>query len=48
MNKKRIARLLAASLIISSFIPVVSEAAVTWRNGYYLEEQQKGFWVKKS
>ena len=47
MNKKRIARLLAASLIISSFIPVVSEAAVTWRNGYYLENNRKASGLKR-
>ena len=47
MNKKRIARLLAASLIISSFIPVVSEAAGTWRNGYYLENNRKASGLKR-
>ena len=47
MNKKRIARLLAASLIISSFSSVVSEAAGTWKNGYYLENNRKASGLKR-
>ena len=47
MNKKGVARLLAASLIISSFSPVVSEAAGTWENGYYLENNRKASGLKR-
>lgn len=47
MNKKKIARLLAASLIISSFSTIVSEAAGTWKNGYYLENNRKASGLKR-
>ena len=47
MNKKGIARLLAASLIISSFSPIISEAAGTWKNGYYLENNRKASGLKR-
>ena len=47
MNTKKIARLLAASLIISSFSPIASEAAGTWKNGYYLENNRKASGLKR-
>ena len=47
MNKKKLVRAIALGLAIATFSAPVSEAAGTWKNGYYLENNRKASGLKR-
>ena len=47
MNTKKLVRAIALGLAIATFSAPVSEAAGTWKNGYYLENNRKASGLKR-